>query len=102
MTEDGWQNARHLNLCLKTRTRYLTAETRDLKVFLPPADYPVSGFPLNGHIPATCRPMAASEDMETITTRVVRGATPIPAPTPIPCGNYLCPFLRSGPRGFWS
>ncbi len=46
MTEGRWQNARHLNLCLKTRTRYLTAETRDLKVFLPPADYPVSGFPL--------------------------------------------------------
>jgi len=45
MTEGRWQNARHLNLCLKTRTRYLTAETRDLKVFLPPADYPASGFP---------------------------------------------------------
>jgi hypothetical protein len=45
MTEGRWQNARHLNLCLKTRTRCLMAETRDLKVFLPPANYPVSGFP---------------------------------------------------------
>jgi hypothetical protein len=45
MIDDGWQNARHLNLYLKTRTRYLTAETWDPKVFLPPANYPVSGFP---------------------------------------------------------
>ena len=43
----------HLNL--ETRTRYPTAETWDLKVFLPPANHPVSGFPLSGgqsrHLP---------------------------------------------------
>ena len=32
----------NLYLYLKTRTRYLMAETRDPKVFLPPAKYPVS------------------------------------------------------------
>jgi hypothetical protein len=48
MTEDRWQNTRHLSLHLNpnTRTRPPTAETWDPKVFLPPANYPVSGFPL--------------------------------------------------------
>ena len=32
---------------MKTRARDLAAETWDPKVFLPPANYPVSGFPLS-------------------------------------------------------
>ena len=46
----------NLNLYLKTRTRYLMAETRDPKVFLPPANYPVSDLPLSSSClsPATC------------------------------------------------
>ncbi len=47
MTEGRWQNTRHLHLNLDTRTRHPTAETWDPKVFLPPANYPVSGFPLS-------------------------------------------------------
>jgi hypothetical protein len=35
----------NLRLNLQPRTRCLTAETRDPKVFLAPANYPVSGFP---------------------------------------------------------
>ena len=50
MTEDRWQETfhPHLHLNLKTRTRYPAAETWDPKVFLPPANHPVSGFPLSG------------------------------------------------------
>ena len=43
----------HLNL--ETRTRYPTAEAWDLKVFLPPANHPVSGFPLSGPDPTPLR-----------------------------------------------
>ena len=58
MTEDRWQNTRHLSLHLNpnTRTRHPTAETWDPKVFLPPANYPVSDLPLSSSClsPATC------------------------------------------------
>ncbi len=37
----------YLYLNLDTRTRDLMAETWDLKLFLPPANYPVSGLPLS-------------------------------------------------------
>ena len=54
MTEDGGLNrliaAPNLNLSLNTRTRHLTAETRDLKMPTP-AIPPVSGFPLLFRIP---------------------------------------------------
>jgi len=49
MTEDRWQEIFHLtlHLNLETRTRHPTAETWEPKVYLPPANYPVSGFPLS-------------------------------------------------------
>ena len=49
MTEDRWHEIFYLtlHLYLKTWTGYLTAETWEPKVFLPPANYPVSGFPLS-------------------------------------------------------
>jgi hypothetical protein len=48
MTEDRGQNTFRPDLHPNpdTRTRDLMAETWDPKVFLPPANYPVSGFPL--------------------------------------------------------
>ncbi len=47
MTEDRGQNTFRPDLHPNpdTRTRDLMAETWDLKVFLPPANHPVSGFP---------------------------------------------------------
>jgi hypothetical protein len=46
----------NLDLHLNTRTRDLMAETWDPKVFLPPANYPVSDLPLSSSClsPATC------------------------------------------------
>ena len=55
MTEDRWQNTRHLHLNLDTRTRHPTAETWDPKVFLP---QPTIRSPLEFIflLPATCHP----------------------------------------------
>ena len=54
MTDDGWLNrliaALNLYPNLNTRTRYPTAETRDLKT-TSPAIPPVSGFPLIDCVP---------------------------------------------------
>ena len=51
-TDDGWQNARHLNLYLRTRTRYLMAETRDPKVFL--IAQPTIRFPVSPRVMSLC------------------------------------------------
>jgi hypothetical protein len=49
MTEDRGQNTFRPDLHPNpdTRTRDLRAETWDPKVFLPPANYPISGLPLS-------------------------------------------------------
>ena len=49
MTDDRGQISRHPNLNLNARTRYLMAETRDLKMGTP-ANHPVSGSPLSEYL----------------------------------------------------
>ena len=68
MTDDRLQNVFGPDLYpnLDTRTRHPMAETRDLKE-IPPANYPVSGFPLSDK-----------------KTRAARGAVPANITYPYP------------------
>ena len=88
MTDDRLQNVFGPDLYpnLDTRTRHPMSETRDLKE-IPPANYPVSGFPLRD---------------KKLGQHAVLPLPILPTPTPTPCSNYLCPLRRSGPRGFWA
>ncbi len=54
----------HLHPNLNTRTRYLTVETRDLKMH-PSANLPVSGFPLSDSSSRHQPPEAATRHLKT-------------------------------------